>query len=219
MSGREQLGLLLDYGGVLTPPVGQVFAVFEAEHDIPPGRTFALLVEASRDETGGLIGAIERGELTVDDFDGHLRRLLHQAGHDRVAEAVVSRMFAGLEPDGPLWGVARRARAAGVRVGLLSNSWGTEMYPRELLAEHFDVQVISGEVGLRKPEPAIYELALERLGVPAAAVAFVDDLGGNLAPAQRLGMRAVLHTDHETTIDALEDHLGMPLRGAVHPDG
>lgn len=210
MSG--QLGLLLDYGGVLTPPVGQVFAVFEAEHGIPPGRTFELLIEASRDTTGGLIGAIERGELTVDDFDGQLRGLLHDAGHDRVEEAVVSRMFAGLRPDGPLWGVARRARAAGVRVGLLSNSWGTEMYPRDLLAEHFDVQVISGEVGLRKPEPAIYELALERMGLPAGSIAFVDDLGGNLGPAERLGMRVVLHTDHDATIAALEDHLGMPLR-------
>ncbi|MBS3939725.1 MAG: HAD-IA family hydrolase [Actinobacteria bacterium] len=215
----EQLGLLLDYGGVLTPPVGQVFAVFEAEHGIPPGRTFELLVAASRDETGGLIGAIERGELSVEDFDGHLRRLLHDAGHDRVQEAVVSRMFAGLVADGPLWDVARRARAAGVRVGLLSNSWGTDMYPRDLLDDHFDVQVISGEVGLRKPEPAIYELALQRMGLPAASVAFVDDLGGNLAPAERLGMRAVLHTDHDTTIGVLEDHLGMSLREGTQSGG
>lgn len=218
MSGG-QAGLLLDYGGVLTPPVGQVFAVFEAEHGIPAGRTFELLVAASRDETGGLIGAIERGELTVEDFDGHLRRLLHDAGHDGVEEAVVVRMFAGLTPDGPLWSVARRARAAGVRVGLLSNSWGTDMYPRDLLDAHFDVQVISGEVGLRKPEPAIYELALERMALPAAAIAFVDDLGGNLAPAERLGMRAVLHTDHDTTIATLEDHLGMSLREGDGSDG
>ncbi|MEX2504306.1 MAG: HAD family phosphatase [Egicoccus sp.] len=206
------MGLLLDYGGVLTPPVGQVFAVFEAEHGIPPGRTFELLVAASHDQTGGLIGAIERGELTIEDFDGHLRSLLHEAGHDRVEGAVVARMFAGLAPDGPLWDVALQARAAGVRVGLLSNSWGTGMYPRDLLDAHFDVQVISGEVGLRKPERAIYELALQRMGLPADAIAFVDDLGGNLAPAERLGMRAILHADHDTTIATLEDHLGMSLR-------
>ena len=207
----QQRGLLLDYGGVLTPPVGQVFAVFEAEHGIPPGRTFELLVAASRTQTGGLIGAIERGELTVEDFDGHLRQLLHEAGHEEVQGAVVTRMFAGLSPAGRLWGVTRRARAAGVRVGLLSNSWGTDMYPRDLLDEHFDVQVISGEVGLRKPEPAIYELALERMGLEAAAIAFVDDLGGNLAVAERMGMRAIHHVDEDATIAALEDHLGLPL--------
>ncbi|MFA9429395.1 HAD-IA family hydrolase [Egicoccus sp. AB-alg2] len=208
-----QLGLLLDYGGVLTPPVERSFAVFEAEHGIPPGRTFELLVAASRDPGGGLIGAIERGELTVDDFDGHLRQLLYDAGHDPVDGALVARMFAGLQPAGALWDVARRARAAGVRVGLLSNSWGTEMYPRDLLDAHFEVQVISGEVGLRKPEPAIYELALARMGLAASSIAFVDDLGGNLRVADRFGMRTVLHVDDDTTIAALEDHLGMPLRG------
>ncbi|GGI08268.1 HAD-IA family hydrolase [Egicoccus halophilus] len=207
-----QRGLLLDYGGVLTPPVGQSFAVFEAEHGIPPGQTFELLVAASRDADGGLIGSVERGELSVEDFDGRLRQLLYDAGHDLVDGALVERMFAGLRPAGELWDVARRARAAGVRVGLLSNSWGTAMYPRALVDEHFEVQVISGEVGMRKPEPGIYALALDRLGIPAGRVAFVDDLAFNLRPAETLGMRAIHHVDDDTTIAALEEHLGMPLR-------
>jgi putative hydrolase of the HAD superfamily len=206
-----QQGLLLDYGGVLTPPVEASFAAFEAEHGIRPGHTFELLVAASRTEGGGLIGAIERGELEVEDFDGRLRQLLYAAGHDLADGALLERLFAGLVPAGALWDVARRARAAGIRVGLLSNSWGTDMYPRDLLDEHFEVQVISGEVGLRKPDPAIYELALDRMGLPAEQIAFVDDLGGNLGPAERLGMRAVLHRDDAATIAALEDHLGVPL--------
>ena len=81
----------------------------------------------------------------------------------------------------------RAARRAGVRTAMLSNSWGEDRYDRALLAELFDAWVISGEVGLRKPDPAIYELAAERLGLPPAACVFVDDLPGNLKPARALG--------------------------------
>ena len=213
MSDDDRFGLLLDYGGVLTAPVDASFAVFEAEFGIPPGRTFALLAAASREPDGGLVGAVERGEVTVEDVDGHLRGLLYEAGHELIEGALVARLFEGLRPAGALWDVARRARAAGVRVGLLSNSWGMDMYPRDLLDAHFDVQVISGEVGLRKPEPAIYDLAVQRMGLPAHRIAFVDDLGPNLPPAERVGMRTVLHVDDDTTIAALEDHLGRSLRG------
>ena len=70
-----------------------------------------------------------------------------------------------------------------------------------LLEELFDAWVISSEVGLRKPDPAIYELAAERLGLPPAACVFVDDLPGNLKPARALGMATVLHRgDAEATL-------------------
>jgi epoxide hydrolase-like predicted phosphatase len=77
---------------------------------------------------------------------------------------------------------------------MLSNSWGDAThYDGPLLEELFDAWVISGEVGLRKPDPAIYELAAERLGLAPEACVFVDDLPGNLKPAGALGMATVLH--------------------------
>jgi putative hydrolase of the HAD superfamily len=206
----DRRGLLLDYGGVLTEPVQLSFAAFEAEHAIAPGGTFRTLLEASRSTGGGIIGQIERGELTADDFDGRLRELLAAAGHPAPAGAILDGLFAGMRPAGSLWGVACQARAAGVRVGLLSNSWGLSAYPWERLATHFDVQVISGEVGLRKPDPAIYELALQRLGVSASRTAFVDDLPHNVEVAEEIGMFGVVHHgDDHSTADALAGFLGV----------
>jgi putative hydrolase of the HAD superfamily len=97
----------------------------------------------------------------------------------------------------------RALRRPGLRIALLSNSIGNS-YDRELLEQLFDAWVISSEVGLRKPEPAIYELAAERLGLEPADCVIVDDLPGNLKPARALGMATVLHRgDAEATLAEL----------------
>lgn len=214
-------GLLLDYGGVLTGPVAGSFVAFERDHGIEPGGTFALLVEASRTTGGGMIGALERGEMTVDAFDRTLAELLAGAGYDPSPDgSLLERLFAGMVPTGGMWEVASRVRDAGGRTGLLSNSWGTATYPRDRLATHFDVTVISGEVGLRKPDPAIYLLACERLGLAPEACAFVDDLERNVEVARELGMHAVVHHgDAAATADALTDFLGVEFVLPADEDG
>jgi epoxide hydrolase-like predicted phosphatase len=96
---------------------------------------------------------------------------------------------------------------------MLSNSWGDDRYDREQLASLFDALVISGEVGLRKPDPAIYSLAAERLGVAPEKCVFVDDLPGNLKPAAALGMATVLHGgDAVATLTRVGVLLGVSLR-------
>ena len=107
---------------------------------------------------------------------------------------MLARMFAGFRPEPDMIGVVGTARAAGIRTGLLSNSWGLD-YPREGWDELFDVVVISGEVGLRKPDPAIYLLAADRLRLRPAEVVFVDDLAPNVRGAAAAGMVGVQHTD------------------------
>ena len=109
-------------------------------------------------------------------------------------------------------GAVRAARAAGIRTGLTSNSWGTARYPHELLGELFDGVVLSGEVGIRKPAPRIYELGARAIGMAPARCVFVDDLPFNLPPAQSLGMVTVHHTSAATTIAELERLLGIALR-------
>src|SRR5690606_19842598 len=105
------------------------------------------------------------------------------------------------------------ARRAGVRTGLISNSWGEALvYDRERLGDLFDAWVISHEVGLRKPDPEIYAIAAERIGVEPEGCVFVDDLGGNLKPARAMGMATVKHASASATIPALEELLGVPLR-------
>ena len=107
-------------------------------------------------------------------------------------------------------GVLRRARAAGLQTALLSNSWANDYPPA--LAELFDVMVISGEVGLRKPDPEIYRLTVARLGVEPGECVFVDDLSPNVRGAAAVGMVGVLHTDPAATVTELELVLGVPLR-------
>jgi putative hydrolase of the HAD superfamily len=90
-----------------------------------------------------------------------------------------------------------------VRTGLVSNSWGTTRYPRELIAELFDGVVISGEEGFRKPDPRMYELGARRIGAGPGDCVFVDDLAFNLEPARELGMAVVHHTTAERTLAEL----------------
>ena len=128
------------------------------------------------------------------------------------APSLIDRLFAGSGPDHEMLDAVRRARAAGVRTGLVSNSWGTRRYPREVLAELFDGVVISGEVGIRKPAPEIYHLGAERIGLEPDACVFVDDLPFNLRPAGDLGMATVLHRTAAETIGELERLFSVALR-------
>jgi len=93
----------------------------------------------------------------------------------------------------------------------LSNSWGNA-YPREGWDEMFDAIVISGEVGMRKPEPAIFAHALDLLGVEAAQTVFVDDLRVNVTAATELGFVGVHHVTYDQTASELEALFGVPLR-------
>ncbi len=128
------------------------------------------------------------------------------------APDLIDRLFAGSEPDEPMLAAVQRARAAGIRTGLISNSWGTRRYDRARLAGLFDGIVLSGEVGMRKPAPEIYELGAQRIGLEPAACVFVDDLPFNLDPAAALGMATVHHVSSEQTIAELERLLGVTLR-------
>jgi len=197
-------GLLVDFGGVLTTNVFASFAAFcEAE---------GLAPETVRDRfvgdptARGLLEALELGRLTEAQFEPRFAALLGVA-----PDGLIDRLFAGMAPDPAMLGAVRAARAAGVRTGLLSNSWGADRYDAAMLDSHFDAAVISGRVGVRKPDPAIYGLAVEALGVPARELVFVDDLPGNLKPARALGMATVRHERAPETIAELERLLGVPL--------
>lgn len=203
-NGRYR-GLLVDWGGVLTSDVFVSFAAFCRLEGLEPdavGRIFREDI-ACRD----LLIAFETGELPEEEFEIQFAPYL---GVD--AAGLIDRLFAGSASDDEMVQAVRRARAAGVRTGLVSNSWGTRRYPREVLAECFDGVVISGEVGIRKPTPEIYKLGAERIGVEPRACVFVDDLPFNLTPAAELGMATVHHRAAAETIGELEQLLGITLR-------
>jgi epoxide hydrolase-like predicted phosphatase len=136
-----------------------------------------------------LLAGLETGALAAADFEPAFAALLEVP-----PERLLRRLFGGMRPDAEMVDGVRAIRRRGVRMGLLSNSVGDEaVYDRALLDDLFDGVVISSEVGLRKPDPAIYALAAERTGQEPADCVYVDDIGGNLKPARALGMATVLH--------------------------
>jgi epoxide hydrolase-like predicted phosphatase len=215
-------GLLVDYGGVLTNPLPEFMATWVEADGIDPDR-FAELMRRwlgpgaehnpVHDLETGRIGAAEFERLLAAELIGQATaadpdRAEGQA--DRAA-GMLTRMFAGMRVEPSMVDVVRAARAAGVRTGLLSNSWGLD-YQRDGWDALFDAVVISGEVGLRKPDPAIYALAAQRLELPPAEIVFVDDLRPNVRAAVAAGMVGVQHVDLETTVSELEILFDTSLR-------
>jgi len=199
-------GLLIDFGGVLTTNVFESFAAFCRAEGLDPDtvRDRFMQDRAARD----LLGELEEGRITNADFEARFAPMLGVTDHD----GLIARLFAGMQPDEAMFDAVAAARRAGVRTGLVSNSWGEEGYDRTRFGELFDVLVISGEIGIRKPAPEIYALAAEKLGLEPERIVFVDDLPGNLKPARAIGMATVLHRDAGSTLAELEEHLGVSLR-------
>ncbi|MDH2392586.1 HAD family phosphatase [Streptomyces sp. HNM0663] len=197
--------VVFDYGGVLTTPVRDSIAAWLAADGIEPASfSRTLKTWLSRTSPDGTpIHRLETGELSVAEFDSLLAAELstvHGGPVDPVG--VLGRLFAGMRSDPAMYELADDLRALGVRVGLLSNSWGNT-YPRERIDALFDPVVISGEVGLRKPLAPVYQLTLERLGLPADRVLFVDDAEPNVLGARAVGMQALLHAEAAATRAAM----------------
>ena len=209
--------VIFDYGGVMTTPTGDAIRAWVAEEGIDPqSMTRTLKAWLSRDAPPGTpIHRLETGELAPEAFGALLAaELVRQDGEPVVAEGILARLFAGMRVEQAMFDLVADLRSLGVRTGLLSNSWG-DIYPRERLASAFDHVVISGEVGLRKPQPEILRMSLDGLGVTADAAVFVDDAEPNLVGAQAVGLRTVLHTDPATTRARLAA-LVPGLEGATH---
>lgn len=206
-------GLLVDYGGVLTNPLPDIMDRWLRADGIDRAR-FAELMRRwlGAGAAGNPVHELETGRMSVAEFERRLATELAggAAAPERTA-GLLARVFAGMQVEPSMIDVVRTARATGFRTGLLSNSWGLD-YVRDGWDTLFDAVVISGEVGLRKPDPEIYALAAERLGLPPEQIVFVDDLAPNVRAAAAAGMVGIQHTDVATTVDELEILLGSSLR-------
>jgi putative hydrolase of the HAD superfamily len=202
-------GLIVDFGGVLTTNVFQSFKQFaEAE-----GLDRDAIKRAFKEdrEALALLRRLERGELTAEEFEPLFAERIGIRG-DRV-DGLVERLFAGVGPEDRMLGAVKAARDNEIKTGLISNSWGGSgiHYEGTPLDELFDAVVISGDVGMHKPQPEIFELGAERVGVPPEECVFVDDLRENCAGAEAVGMTAILHRGPDSTLPELERLLGLAL--------
>ncbi|MFJ9563939.1 HAD family hydrolase [Streptomyces fuscichromogenes] len=200
--------LIVDFGGVLTTSLDDAVRGFEAREGLPEGAVERswyrdpAMVELTHD--------LERGWSTQFDWNQCMGEALGIDSTD-----LLGRVFADSHLDESMVSVLARARASGRRTGLLSNSMGLapwNMYRGLDIDTTFDAAFISEQHGLRKPDPAVYELILKILEVPGDQCVFVDDNAENLLPAEALGMATVLHRGAEQTTTRLEELLGVALR-------
>lgn len=212
MSRPRFEALVVDFGGVLTTPLHEAMTGFCEETGIELQDLARAALSVYYGGEDDLVVAFETGRMSEEDFShAFALRLTEATGVEIAHEGLVGRLFADMELEAPMLTAVEVARRAGLKTGLLSNSWGAGLYPRDLLDGLFDAVVISGEVGMRKPDPEIFALAVERLGVSAPGCVFVDDHPGHLKAAQEAGMIAVLHRSPPETISELEGLLDLDL--------
>lgn len=210
-------GVLIDWAGVLTTSMAESINTWLVADRIDTSHYTEVMrgMIASAyggDGTENPIHTLERGEITALAFETALAAELRtHDGLPPVAEGLLTRMFAGFQPVEAMFEMLRRARKAGYKTCLVSNSWGND-YDRTGWEEAFDAVVISGEVGMRKPEPRIFAHAVSLVGLEPAECVFIDDIEANITAARELGFTGILHTHAGTTIAELETLLKVPLR-------
>jgi putative hydrolase of the HAD superfamily len=208
----ELRAVISDFGGVLTSPLADAFLAVQDGLDIPLD-AYARAMAAAAVESGGELPlfALERGELTEGEFLAQLERGLAEVlGRAVSLHGFGEQLMAAMHPNEPLFAYYRGLRDRGVRMAMLTNNvreWEHRWRAMLPIDDVFETVVDSAFVGMRKPEPGIYALTLERLGLPAEACVFVDDLKVNVDAARSLGMAGIVHRDTAATVAQLEELL------------
>ena len=207
--------VVFDIGGVVQDSPLHAIARYERERGLPPNAINRVVVAAGEE---GAWARLERGELTVQTFCGPFEADCRARGIAIDGRVLMARIAEASGPRPLMLEAIRRLRAAGLRVAALTNNWVAETPAaaasetvKSRLAAHFDVFVESAMVGLRKPDPRIYALVCDKLGVEPARVAFLDDIGRNLKPARELGMATIKVDDPEQALRELGTLLGLDL--------
>jgi epoxide hydrolase-like predicted phosphatase len=199
-----------DFGGVLTTPLQAGFLAYQEESGVSLEELGKAMGRAAEEHGEHPLFVLERGEITEAEFGDRIERHLEDAFDLARLRALY---FERLEPNRQMIEFVRDLRGRGLRAALLTNNvreweplWRAKL-PE--IDELFEVVVDSAFVGLRKPDPAIYALTLERLGgVTPEDCVFVDDLEPNCEAARALGMAAVRFETAEQAIPEIESALG-----------
>ena len=204
--------VISDFGGVLTSPLIESFLAYQEESGIRFEDLGSAMMRAAEKSGEHPLYELEKGRITEAEFLGSIEAELD--GDVRL-ESLRETYFAHLRPNEPMIGYMRELRGRGLRMALLTNNvreW--EPHWREKLPdidEIFEVVVDSAFVGMRKPDPRIYHLTLERLGdgVGPEECAFLDDTDVNCDAAEGLGMHAVRFRDADQAVAELEGLLSV----------
>jgi len=206
--------IVSDFGGVLTSPLLDAFVGLQERRGIPLEAFGAALARAAADNGGeNPLYELETGRLTEARFVELLATALRaELGRDVDLARFGETFFEQLHPNEELFAFMRTLHGRGYRMAILTNNvreW--EPLWRSMLPvdELFELVVDSGFEGVRKPDPRIYELTLDRLGVAPEATLFVDDMEINCDAARELGMQAVWFRSNAQAIGEIEQALGQ----------
>jgi putative hydrolase of the HAD superfamily len=209
----SRTAVIFDLGGVVLG--SPLHAIRDYEHELGFERN-AINRVAAETAPGGAWSRLERGELDLATFYAAFEADCREAGLVIDARLMMQRMSEATEPRGVMLDALSRLRAERFQLGALTNNWAHDDDPTRndgtrALKGHFDVFIESSVEGLRKPDPAIYRLACDRLGVEPEQTIFLDDIGPNLKPARAMGMATIKVDEPEIALRELEELVGVRL--------
>lgn len=207
--------VIWDFGGVFTSSPFEAFARYERERGIPVG-TIRKINSTNHEHNAW--AQFEQSKVDIDGFDKLFAAEAKALGHDIPGRDVLPLLAGDFRPD--VIEALRRVKAAKLKTGCITNNMphnaaggtaaGRSLYSKDIMAM-FDVVIESAKIGIRKPNPKIYELMCEQLGVTPPVCVFLDDLGGNLKPAKAMGMTTIKVESGPQAIAELEAATGLKL--------
>jgi putative hydrolase of the HAD superfamily len=202
--------VVFDIGGVVQDSPLHAIARYERDHGLPENAINRAVVASGE---SGAWSRLERGELTLEAWCAPFERDCRAHGVTVSAPRLMEYIAGAGRARPEMLRAIARLRDGGLRVGALTNNWKTDAPVTEPppLARHFDAFVESRAVGMRKPDPRIYELMCGRLGVAPSETAFLDDIGTNLKAARALGMHTIKVTDPAQALRELGALVGLEL--------
>ncbi len=201
--------VLFDLGGVVVGSPLHAIAAYERAHAISAGFINRVVVDTA--PNGGW-SRLERGELTLEEFYPVFDGDCAAAGVAISARALMALVAQVIAPRPAMIEAIRRIRARGLLAGAITNNWVAEDGGTHVLRPHFDAFIESAVVGVRKPDPRIFHLACDQLGIAPADAVFLDDIGSNLKAARALGMTTIKVDHPDTALTELQTVLGFSLR-------
>jgi epoxide hydrolase-like predicted phosphatase len=198
--------VVFDLGGVVVDSPLHAIARYERDHGIDHNAINHSIVAAGE---RGAWSRLERGELVLDDFFAPFETDCGSAGLVVDGRRMMQYIAEAGGPRPQMLRAIERIREERLAVAALTNNWPSD--GENPLRERFDVFIESSVVGMRKPDPRIYELVCAELSVAPDAAAFLDDIGRNLKSARALGMTTIKVDDPDTALRELEEVLGFGL--------